>query len=155
MIILGIDPGLAKTGFGLIKKEKEKIKLIDYGCLTTTASVKPGERLKKIYDEIKKIIKKYKPDLVVLEKLFFAKNAKTALKVGEARGIIILACYERKTPFIELTPLEVKLALTGYGRATKKQIQKIVQTLLKLKKIPQPDDAADAIALALCGPKFF
>lgn len=157
MIILGIDPGLAYTGYGIVKfkTQSSKFEILNYGCFSTSSIVKHGKRLKKIYQEIKKIIRKYQPDLIVLEELFFAKNVKTALKVGEARGVIILACQETKSPIIEMTPLQVKIFLTGYGRASKKQIQKMIKLKLGLKKIPQPDDAADALALAICGTKLY
>jgi len=154
MVILGIDPGLARTGFGLIKKNKNNLKLIEYGCFTTSTRTPIPLRLKKIYQNFKKIIKKYKPNLCVVEELFFDKNAKTAMKVGEARGVIILAINQGNSHFLSLTPLQVKMTLTNYGRASKKQIQKMVQFLLRLKKIPKPDDAADALALAICGAKF-
>ncbi|MFN3301769.1 MAG: crossover junction endodeoxyribonuclease RuvC [Patescibacteria group bacterium] len=155
MIVLGLDPGLASTGFGLIEFKKKILKVINYGCILTQQRESPTQRLKKIYQGIKKIIKKYQPDLIVLEELFFAKNTKTAIKVGQARGVAILACSEAKCPIKEITPLQVKTSLTGYGRATKKQIQRIVKLRLKLKEIPKPDDAADALALAISGFKLF
>lgn len=160
MIIIGIDPGLARTGYGVIlisdkTKSDKKYQLLDYGCLTTSSNLPNYLRLKKIYQLFKKIIKKYQPDLCVIEELFFAKNIKTAMKVGEARGVILLALAERNIPLLVLTPLQMKMSLTAYGRATKKQIQKVVQTLLSLKTLPQPDDAADALALALCGARLF
>jgi crossover junction endodeoxyribonuclease RuvC len=156
MIILGIDPGLATTGYGVIRKSKvsskksQKLKLVDYGCIITEAKFSSGERLEKIYRELKKIIKKYKPSKIAIEELFFAKNIKTAMKVGEARGVVLLTARETKTAVFEFSPLRVKLALTGYGRASKRQIQEMVKTLLSLEKIPKPDDAADALAVALC-----
>lgn len=153
MLILGIDPGLARTGFGLIKLKKNLLKAIDYGCITTGLKTRRPDRLKKIYQAIKKIIKKNKPELIVIEELFFAQNAKTALKVGEARGVIILACAETKARLIEMTPLQVKVYLTAYGRASKKQIQQMVRLKLNLKETPKPDDTADALALAICGAK--
>jgi len=153
MIILGIDPGLARIGFGVIKNENNFLSAIDYGCIITVASTRKEKRLKEIYQAIKKIIKKYQPDLIVIEELFFAQNAKTALKVGEARGVVILACAEAKCLIKEMTPLQVKMFLTSYGRASKKQIQQMVKMRLNLREIPTPDDTADALALAICGAK--
>lgn len=154
MIILGIDPGLARTGFGLVEVKKNILKAIDYGCIETGAKTKLSKRLKKLFLKIKKIIKKNKPNFIIIEELFFAKNVKTAVQVGQARGVIILACDEINSPIIEISPLQVKTLLTGYGRASKKQIQKIVKLKLNLKEIPKPDDTADALALAVCGAKF-
>ncbi|MCX7779223.1 MAG: crossover junction endodeoxyribonuclease RuvC [Patescibacteria group bacterium] len=158
MIILGVDPGLARTGYGIIKvlhrgRAKKSYQVIDYGCLITPLELSTHFRLKKIYHDFKKIVKKYQPDLCIVEELFFAQNAKTAMKVGEARGIILLTLAEKNIPLLSLTPLQVKMGLTSYGRASKKQIQKIVKLLLSLKKNPQPDDAADALALAICGAR--
>lgn len=153
MIILGIDPGLARTGFGLIEVKEKSLKAIDYGCIVTGLKTRRPDRLKKIYQAIKKIIKKNKPELIVVEELFFAQNAKTAIKVGEARGAIILACAETKVQLLEMTPLQMKIYLTAYGRASKKQIQEMVKLRLKLKEVPKPDDTADALALAICGAR--
>jgi crossover junction endodeoxyribonuclease RuvC len=149
MVILGIDPGLAKVGYGIIRFKKDKLSLIKAGCLKTSSKIPFGERLKIIYKEIKKIIKKYKPNFVILEELFFAKNVKTAFKVGQVMGIINLAVQEEKIPVFQITPLQAKMALTGYGRASKKQVQKMVQTLLNLKNLPKPKDTSDALALAI------
>ncbi|MEK9130149.1 MAG: crossover junction endodeoxyribonuclease RuvC [Patescibacteria group bacterium] len=152
MIILGIDPGLAITGYGIINKAEDKsqeIKLIDYGCIFTDLKLSTTERLEKIHCELTKILKKYQPDRVAVEKIFFAKNTKTALSVGEARGVILLTIEQKKIPFFEFTPLQVKQAVTSYGRATKQQIQQMVKIILNLKEIPKPDDAADALAIAI------
>ena len=149
MIILGIDPGFATLGFGIINVDKDKFTLIDYGCIKTSAGKDFAERLETIYDAIKKILKKYQPDKVAVENIYFAKNVKTAIKVGEARGVILLASHEAGAPIFEFTPLQVKQALTSYGQAQKTQIQKMVQILLNLKELPKPDDAADALAIAL------
>jgi crossover junction endodeoxyribonuclease RuvC len=149
MTILGIDPGLATTGYGIIKSQKSKVKSQKFGCITTDSKLLTSERLEKIHKELKKIIKKYKPSKVAVEELFFAKNIKTAMKVGEARGVILLTAKEMKIPVFEFTPLQVKLAITGYGRASKIQMQKMVKVLLGLKEIPKPDDAADALAVAI------
>lgn len=153
MIILGIDSGLARTGFGIIEADKKNLKAIDYGCISTGSKIPLTKRLKRLFLDIKNLIKKYRPDLIVIEELFFAKNAKTAIKVGEARGVVILACAEASCEIAELTPLQVKTFLTSYGRASKKQIQQIVKLRLNLKETPKPDDAADALALAICGAK--
>ena len=149
MVILGIDPGFAATGFGAILSDKNKISMIDCGCIKTSPKKYFVERLEEIYHEIKKIIQKYQPDKIAVETIYFAKNVKTAIKVGEARGVILLACHEVRAPIIEFTPLQVKQALTSYGQAKKTQIQKMVQILLKLKEMPKPDDAADGLAIAI------
>ncbi|MEK7166946.1 MAG: crossover junction endodeoxyribonuclease RuvC [Patescibacteria group bacterium] len=149
MIILGIDPGLAITGYGIINETKQGINLIAYGCINTSSKFSAIERLEKIYQELRKIIKKYNPEKIGVEKLFFAKNAKTALMVGEARGVILLTIKQAKVPFFEFTPLQVKQAITTYGRASKQQIQKMIKLILNLKEIPKPDDAADALAIAI------
>lgn len=150
MIILGIDPGLAQTGYAILKVNDKKIKSISFGCLKTSAKLSLEKRINKIYDHLKKIIKKYKPNKIAVEQLFFCKNVKTALKVGQARGIIYLIASQAKIPISEFTPLQVKQTLTGYGRAEKSQIQKMLKILFNLKNIPQPDDAADALAIAYC-----
>jgi len=150
LTILGIDPGLASTGYGLIKKTGQALEMIDYGVIETLAKVDFPVRLKKINSELKKIIKKYKPDLFAVENIYFCKNVKTALLVGQARGVILLTCIESKKPIYEFTPLQVKQAITTYGRAEKKQVQQMLKILLKLKTIPKPDDAADALACAIC-----
>ncbi len=151
MIILGIDPGLATTGYGIIKLEikNQKLKIINFGCIKTSPNLPFAKRLEIISDELEKIIKKNKPDKVGMEKIFFAKNAKTAMQVGEARGVITLGIIRHQIPLVELTPLQVKQALTGYGQASKQQIQKMVKMILSLKDIPRPDDAADALAIAI------
>lgn len=149
MTILGIDPGFARMGWGVIGKTGAKFSLIDYGCLETSAGTSHSDRMETIFDGISKIIKKYKPDLAGIETLFFNTNAKTAVKVGEARGVILLALKKRGVKVIDVTPLQVKQAVAGYGRAEKTQVQKMVKALLNLKEIPRPDDAADALAVAL------
>ena len=149
MIILGIDPGFARMGWGVINKTGAKFSLIDYGCLETSAGVDLSDRLETIFDGISKVIKKYKPELAGTETLFFNTNAKTAVKVGEARGVILLALKKSGVKVIDITPLQVKQAVAGYGRAEKIQVQKMVKSLLNLKEIPRPDDAADALAVAL------
>jgi crossover junction endodeoxyribonuclease RuvC len=148
-IILGIDPGLATTGFGIIKCKDNKTTLVDYGTIATPTNKSLLERLRDIHIQLTKIIKKYKPNVCACEELFFCKNVKTALLVGQARGVILLTINEQKLPFHEFTPLQVKQSIAGYGAADKKQMQQMTKILLNLKKIPQPDDAADALAIAL------
>lgn len=150
MLILGIDPGSAACGIGLIRYENKKIILEGYDCLKTFPGKSNAERLKDLFSQLKKIFKKYRPEVVAVEDIFFFKNQKTAVKVSQARGVILLAAAESNAEIFEFTPLQVKQALTGYGRAEKKQIQEMVRNFLRLKEIPKPDDAADALALAIC-----
>jgi len=150
MIIIGIDPGTATTGFGVIEKNGQKIRVIDYGCILTPAKTPLHDRLDTIYDGLSEIVEKYQPDHLAVEELFFTNNAKTAIAVGQARGVILLAGKKSGLSVFEYTPLEVKMALTGYGRADKKQIQQMVKAILSLDEIPKPDDAADALAIAIC-----
>ncbi len=150
MIILGVDPGTATTGFGLVKKDRNNVTPIDYGCILTPAKKHLAERLEIIYKDLREIITKYKPDAVAVEDIFFCKNLKTAINVSQARGVILLAGRQEKIPVCNYTPLQVKQSVCGYGRASKSQVQKMVKILLDLKKIPKPDDAADALAIALC-----
>lgn len=149
MIILGIDPGTAATGFGVIKKNRE-LKLIEFGCIKTPTSLTTAERLKELHNQLSKLIKKHKPDIMAVEDIFFFKNLKTAIKVSQARGVILLSAAKSKISVFECTPLQVKQAITGYGRAEKIQVQKMVKMLFNLKEIPKPDDAADALAAAIC-----
>ncbi len=148
IISLGIDPGTATVGFGVIEKTKKNLKVLDYGTITTFPSTSYPERLEKIEKEIKKIITKYSPRIIAVESLFFFKNLKTAIKVSEVKGIILLTAAKKRIPIIEITPLQVKMAICGYGKASKKQIQQAIKELLHLKDIPKPDDAADALALS-------
>lgn len=150
MIILGVDPGTATTGYGIIRKEGQKYELVDFGCILTPAKTPLHDRLDTIFDELSEIIEKYMPEHMAVEELFFANNAKTAISVGHARGVILLAGKKKGISVFEYTPLEVKMALTGYGRADKNQIQQMVKALLSLSEIPKPDDAADALAIAIC-----
>ena len=150
MIILGIDPGTAALGYGLIQSNKDNLKLIKYGCITTESKQAMPLRLHLIYEEVKKLIQKYKPDQLAVEEIFFAKNSKTALKVGQARGVILLLGAEHRIPVFDYAPLQVKQSIAAYGRADKEQVQKMVQVILKLEKLPEPDDAADALAIAIC-----
>jgi crossover junction endodeoxyribonuclease RuvC len=148
--ILGIDPGLADTGFGIIRLDGRQYETITYGTIKTNPKFSTQERLTIIYQQLEELISHYRPTIVGVEQLFFAKNAKTAMAVGQARGVILLAIGHHKLPIQEYTPLQVKMALTSYGRASKKQIQEMVKTILGLTTIPRPDDAADALAVAIC-----
>ncbi len=151
-IILGIDPGIADTGFGVIENNNRGgFKCITYGSIKTKAGLKLERRLELLYLELDSIIKKYKPKLVSVEELFFCNNAKTALIVGQARGVIMLTAQLNKVPIVEYTPLQIKQAVSTYGKADKKQVQQMVKLILNLKEIPKPDDAADALAAAICG----
>ncbi|MBI2798531.1 crossover junction endodeoxyribonuclease RuvC [Candidatus Saccharibacteria bacterium] len=150
MKILGIDPGTATTGFGVIEKKDGKLTAIDCGVISTDKSLAMPERLDILYKDIKELIAHHKPDTVAVEQLFFARNVTTALTVGQARGIVLLSAQQAKLPIREFTPLQVKQSVTGYGQATKKQVQEMVTKILKLKTIPKPDDAADALAIAIC-----
>lgn len=149
MRILGIDPGTGRMGFGVIDCEGSKMKMVEYGCIETPAKMDLSERLVIIFEKIQEIMAKFSPDVVAVEKLFFARNVTTVMSVGEARGVVVLAAALAKIKFVEFTPLQVKQAITGYGRAEKGQIQKMVQAILALEKIPKPDDAADALAIAI------
>ncbi len=150
MRILGIDPGLAIVGYGVVDKEGNAYKTIYYDAITTHAHTPIENRIKIIYDEMNLIIEKYKPDVLSIEELFFNNNAKTALAVGQARGVVLLSAVEHNIPIYEYTPLQVKQALTGYGRASKMQIQQMMKSMLGLNEIPKPDDVADALAIAIC-----
>ena len=150
MRILGIDPGYAIVGYGIIEKEGSKIKMLEYGSIQTKANTSTAIRLEIIFNELNQIIKEYKPDEVCYEKLFHEKNTKPFMAVSQARGVEILAGKINNLDIFEYTPLQIKTALTGYGRATKKQVQESVKRILNLQDIPKPDDAADALAIAIC-----
>lgn len=149
MIIVGFDPGLATLGYGVIRSEKGKNEMLDYGVILTPKDKNLAERLVLIEQGLKQIIEKFKPDEIAVEELFFAKNVTTGINVAHARGIILLTAIKECGRIFEYTPLQIKQALTGYGRADKNQIQQMVKTFLKLKSVPKPDDAADALAVAL------
>lgn len=150
MIILGIDPGYAIVGVGVIEYSAGKFRYIKHGAITTPAGMATTERLKKIHDEINDYLDEYKPDCMAIEELFFNTNQKTAINVAQARGVLLVAAANRGIPISEYTPLQVKQAITGYGRAEKKQIQTMMKMMLGLNAIPKPDDAADALAIAMC-----
>lgn len=149
MRVLGIDPGTAIVGYGIIDYKDKKMQEIFYNCIYTSKDLEMNERLLLIYRELKVIIETYKPDVLAIEELFYFKNNKTVISVSQARGVILLAAMEMGLKIYEYTPLQVKMGITGYGRAEKKQIQLMVQKLLKMEEIPKPDDAADALAVAI------
>jgi len=150
LIVLGIDPGIAILGYGVIHSEGNKLRLIQYGAVTTPPEWSMPERLKYIYDQVTNLIVEYKPDAIAVEELFFNKNVKTALTIGHARGVALVAAAKEGMDLYEYTPLQVKQAVVGYGRADKQQVQQMVKVLLNLREIPKPDDAADALAVAIC-----
>ena len=150
MRVLGIDPGIAIVGYSILDFENNKFKLIEYGCVTTSSTSPLTERLKFIYTEMENIIREFKPQDMAIEELFFNKNVKTAITVAQARGVEILSGINNGLTVYEYTPLQVKQGIVGYGRADKFQVQQSVKNLLRLDHIPKPDDAADAIAIAIC-----
>lgn len=149
MVIMGVDPGTARVGWGVVEESKGKLTALAYGCITTEATEKVDQRLLTVYTTFLQILKKYKPDCVSVEDLFFSTNAKTAITVGQARGVILLASAMQKIPVYSYGPGTVKKTITGSGAAAKNQMGKMVTVLLRLKKIPTPDDTADALAIAL------
>ena len=149
MIVLGIDPGYALMGWGGVEAEGSRMKLVNYGCIETKAGVPMQNRLRALQLGVKDLLNIYKPDDVAFEELFFARNVTTALMVGAARGAAIIAAAEYTENLYEYTPMQIKQAITGYGKADKKQIQQMVKLLLKMDEVPKPDDAADAIACAI------
>jgi len=149
-IILGIDPGIADTGYGLIKVEGSRLICLDYGTIKTSSRCDLITRLEVLHQELDQIIKKYKPDLAAIEQLFFNKNVRTALIVGQARGVVLLTLKQNKLNIIDFTPSQVKQAVSAYGQASKLQVQKMVKLILNLQDLPRPDDAADALAVAIC-----
>ena len=150
MIIIGIDPGLATVGFGVIRKEENSIIPVSYGCIKTSSERRTPERLLEIYREVDALFEKYTPFAVAVERLFFSKNVTNAMSVSEARGVIFLAAQQRDIPIFEYTPNQVKQSVTGSGHADKKQMQEMIKRLLNLDELPEPDDAADGLSIALC-----
>mgnify|MGYP001028239560 CR=1 FL=1 len=151
MLVLGIDPGLAITGYGFIEvNQHRKYSCVDYGVIRTESGLPDPERLVVIFDTLTELIHHLQPDTSTVEKLFFQKNVKTALSVGQARGVVMLALAQANLPIHEYTPNEIKQTISGYGNAGKRQMQRMVQTLLSLEDLPKPDDAADALAVAIC-----
>ena len=157
MRVLGIDPGIAIVGYSILDYDNNKIKCLEYGRITTSSKSPLPDRLSFIYNEMNKIIDEFQPEDCAFEELFFNKNVKTAITVSQARGVEILSCINKNLCLYEYTPLQIKQAVVGYGRADKRQVQETVKTILKFNDIPKPDDAADAVAVALChifGSKF-
>ncbi|MFN2363212.1 MAG: crossover junction endodeoxyribonuclease RuvC [Halarsenatibacteraceae bacterium] len=150
MKIMGIDPGLAALGYAFVEKNNNSFQLIEYDVIETSSDLTDVKRLKKIYERLQNLIKDNQPDCMAVEELFFNKNVKTAIRVGQARGVILLAGADAGLKVSEYTPLQVKQAVVGYGRASKHQVQHMVKALLNLESIPEPDDAADALAVAIC-----
>ncbi len=150
MLVLGIDPGTAITGFGLVRETEEGLVLVDCGVITTSAGQPLPARLQAVYHGLAELARRHQPDAAAVEELFFSRNARTALSVGHARGVILLALAEAGVPIFEYKPLQVKQAIAGYGAADKHQVQQMVTMLLNLDAVPQPDDAADAVAVAVC-----
>lgn len=149
MIILGIDPGFARMGYAVLESTREDSKIIECSCIETSSDSNYENRLALIADKIKYLLAEYKPEALAIEKIFFAANQKTALKIAEVRGILLYLAVSEKIPVFEYTPLEVKMSLCGYGKASKDQVQKMVKILLKIQSLPKLDDAVDAIAIAL------
>jgi crossover junction endodeoxyribonuclease RuvC len=151
MLVIGIDPGTATTGYGIIEEnEKKEIRVVTYGIIKTEANLLAEKRLLEIHEQLNAILLLHRPDCGAVEKLFFQRNITTAIAVGQARGVILLSLAMQNLPVAEYTPNEIKQSVTGYGAADKKQVQEMVRTVLNLKVIPKPDDAADALAIALC-----
>ena len=150
MRILGIDPGYAIVGYGVLDYSGGNFKVVDFGAITTPAGMDFNKRLKVIYEDMTYVIEKHKPDEMGIEKLFFNTNEKTAIDVAQARGVTLLPAIMRDIPIYEYTPLQVKCSIVGYGRAEKKQVQEMVKTILALRSVPKPDDTADALAAAIC-----
>lgn len=150
MLILGVDPGYAIVGYGAVRMEAARFTPVGFGAITTGAGEEFPCRLEQIYDSMLQILEKCRPDAFSVEKLYFQNNQKTAIQVAEARGVILLAARKFNVPIFEYTPLQVKIAVTGYGQAMKPQVMEMTRRLLRLKEVPKPDDTADALAVAIC-----
>jgi crossover junction endodeoxyribonuclease RuvC len=150
MIILGLDPGTATTGFGIINSEQNELTLLDYGCITTEKTLTLAERLNQISKDLEEIIREWKPNSIAIEEIFFSKNIKTAMSVAHARGVLMQRLASNGYEINEYKPQQIKESVCGYGKAEKKQVQKMVQMILKMDQLPRPDDAADALATAIC-----
>jgi len=150
MLALGIDPGTAICGYGFVKAQGSSLRAVAYGAITTHPKMRPEDRLLKIHRELCVLIEEYHPDYMGVEQLFFNRNATTAIPVGQARGVVLLAAAQKKLPLVEKTPLQVKQSVAGYGKATKEQVIYMVEKLLHLSQKPRPDDVADALAVAIC-----
>ena len=154
MLILGIDPGYAIIGWGVIRYERGRYIPVDFGAITTNAGVPFNRRLEQIYDQLNELLTNHHPDVVAVEKLYFQTNAKTAIDVAQARGVTMLALQQHGVPVYEYTPLQVKSAVTGFGQAQKPQVMEMTKRLLRLKAVPKPDDTADALAIAICHAQY-
>jgi crossover junction endodeoxyribonuclease RuvC len=150
VIVLGIDPGTAATGYGIVERSGSRLRAVDYGCLETLPTQPPAQRLLEIHQAVTELIATHRPAMLGVERLFFNRNVQTAFAVGQARGVVLLAAAEAGLPVFEYGPHEVKMAVTGYGRADKAQVQRMVQVVLQMAVLPRPDDAADALAVAIC-----
>lgn len=150
MVIIGIDPGYAIVGYGVLRYERNRFSVLDFGAITTPADMDFAKRLSCVYDDLSYLLDKYKPDAMSVEKLFFNTNKKTAVNVAQARGVILLAAEKNGVECFEYTPLQVKQSVVGYGQAEKKQVQEMTKHLLNLSAVPKPDDTADALAMAIC-----
>jgi crossover junction endodeoxyribonuclease RuvC len=150
VIILGIDPGTAALGYGIVERKGSLLRAIDYGCLETSPDLAMPERLLAIHALVDELVALHEPSVVAVERLFFSRNAQTAMAVGQARGVVLLAAAQHNRPVREATPNEVKSAIAGYGAADKEQVQRMVQLVLGMTELPRPDDAADALAIAVC-----
>jgi crossover junction endodeoxyribonuclease RuvC len=150
VIVLGIDPGTARTGYGIVSREGSKLEMLDYGCIETINDRPLAQRLLLIHEALTDLLETHRPEAVGVERLFFNKNVQTAFAVGQARGVVLLSAAEFGLPIFEYGPHEVKMAVTGYGRAPKDQVQRMVQMVLAMSELPRPDDAADALAVAVC-----
>ena len=150
MRVLGIDPGTATTGYAVVDEDRGELRLVSLGVISTPAASPLPQRLQQIYTELRQLIELHNPEASAVEQLFFSRNERTAMSVGHARGVALLALANADLPIAEYTPMQVKQAISGYGSATKYQVQQMVRMLLKLDEVPQPDDAADAAAVAIC-----
>jgi crossover junction endodeoxyribonuclease RuvC len=150
VIVLGIDPGTAAMGYGVVDRTAGRLRAIDYGCITTTADMTLPERLRVLYEHVAELIETHRPDVVAVERMFSSRNAQTAFAVGQARGVVLLAAAQADVPVREATPNEVKVAVTGYGAADKEQVGRMVAVILQLPEVPHPDDTSDALAVAIC-----
>lgn len=150
MLVIGIDPGTATTGFGLVRDTAQGLEVVDFGTILTPAGLPQEQRLVMLFDQLSKILILHRPESAAVEKLFFSRNVTTAITVGQARGVVLLALARSGLAVDEYTPMEIKQAVAGYGGADKNQIQQMVRALLNLEDVPKPDDAADALAIAIC-----
>ncbi len=151
MVVIGIDPGTATTGYGVVELKEEEFRCLESGIIETSKDLSPPRRLNILNEKLSFIIRKYRPEIIAVESLYFFKNLKTALPVSQAKGVIMMTAEKEKVPVYDFTPLQIKMAITGYGRADKKQMQEMIKAILRLEKTPRPDDVADALGAAICG----